>query len=194
MESTNWQDITDLDLVKACLPNNETAFSALYQRYEKRVFQYLMTVVNDTGLAEEILVEVMVALWKGLHTFQGQSKVSTWIFGIAHHKAVDAIRKLTSQQRGGTNLGEIAESAESQENPLEHAQQTRMAALTQRALTGLSADHREIIHMAFYEELSYPEIANLLKIPVNTVKTRVFYAKQQLKKSLQNQGVTEDII
>jgi RNA polymerase sigma-70 factor (ECF subfamily) len=69
-----------------------------------------------------------------------------------------------------------------------------MAALTIQALTTLSPDHREILHMAFYEELSYPEIAELLGIPVNTVKTRVYYAKQQLKKNLQHQGVTEESI
>ena len=194
MDATNWQDVTDLDLLKACVPDNEEAFAALYQRYEKRVFQYLMTVVNDATLAEETLVEVMLALWKGLKTFQGQSKVSTWIFGIAHHKAVDALRKVTSQQRGGTPLHEIAETAESGHNPYEEAQQQRMATLTNQALTTLTPDHREIIHMAFYEELSYPEIADLLHIPVNTVKTRVYYAKQQLKKSLQQQGLTADMM
>jgi len=194
MDATNWQDATDLDLLKACVPENEEAFAALYQRYEKRVFQYLMTVVNDATLAEETLVEVMLALWKGLKTFQGQSKVSTWIFGIAHHKAVDALRKVTSQQRGGTPLHEIAETAESEHNPYEEAQQQRMATLTNQALTTLTPDHREIIHMAFYEELSYPEIADLLHIPVNTVKTRVYYAKQQLKKSLQQQGLTADMM
>ena len=194
MDATNWQDVTDLDLLKACVPDNEEAFAALYQRYEKRVFQYLMTVVNDATLAEETLVEVMLALWKGLKTFQGQSKVSTWIFGIAHHKAVDALRKVTSQQRGGTPLHEIAETAESGHNPYEEAQQQRMATLTNQALTTLTPDHREIIHMAFYEELSYPEIADLLHIPVNTVKTRVYYAKQQLKKSFQQQGLTADMM
>ena len=194
MDTTNWQDVTDLDLLKACIPNNEDAFAALYQRYEKRVFQYLMTVVNDPTLAEEILVEVMLGIWKGLKTFQGQSKVSTWIFGIAHHKAVDALRKVTNQQRGGTPLEDIAESAESGHNPFQDAQQNRMATLTNQALTTLSPDHRAIIHMAFYEELSYPEISELLAIPVNTVKTRVYYAKQQLKKNLQQQGLTEEMI
>lgn len=192
MSSTNCQDLTDSDLIKACVPHNEEAFAVLYQRYEKRVFQYLMTIMNEASLAEETLVEVMLAIWKGLDTFQGQSKVSTWIFGIAHHKAVDALRKVTSRQRGGMPLEDIVETAESNENPLEDTQQKRMATLTNQALTTLSPDHREILHMAFYEELSYPEIAQLLGIPVNTVKTRVFYAKQQLKKNLQHQGVTEE--
>jgi RNA polymerase sigma-70 factor (ECF subfamily) len=194
MNSTNWQDLTDSDLIKACVPNNEEAFAILYQRYEKRVFQYLMTMMNEAPLAEETLVEVMLAIWKCLHTFQEQSKVSTWIFGIAHHKAVDALRKVTRQQRGGMPLEDIVETVESNENPLEDTQQKRMAALTNQALTTLSPDHREIVHMAFYEELSYPEIAELLDIPVNTVKSRVYYAKQQLKKHLQHQGLTEEII
>jgi RNA polymerase sigma-70 factor (ECF subfamily) len=194
MSSTNCQDLTDSDLIKACIPKNEEAFAVLYQRYEKRVFQYLMTIMNEATLAEETLVEVMLAIWKGLNTFKGQSKVSTWIFGIAHHKAVDALRKVTSQQRGGMPLEDIVETAESHENPLEDMQQKRMATLTNQALTTLSPDHREILHMAFYEELSYPEISELLGIPVNTVKTRVYYAKQQLKKNLQRHGLTEESI
>lgn len=194
MSSTNCQDLTDSDLIKACIPKNEEAFAVLYQRYEKRVFQYLMTIMNEATLAEETLVEVMIAIWKGLNTFKGQSKVSTWIFGIAHHKAVDALRKVTSQQRGGMPLEDIVETAESHENPLEDMQQKRMATLTNQALTTLSPDHREILHMAFYEELSYPEISELLGIPVNTVKTRVYYAKQQLKKNLQRHGLTEESI
>ena len=194
MSSTNWQDLTDSDLIKACIPNNEEAFVVLYQRYENRVFQYLMTIMNEATLAEETLVEVMLAIWKGLNSFKGQSKVSTWIFGIAHHKAVDALRKVTSQQRGGIPLEDISETEGSNENPMEDAQQKGMALLTNQGLMTLSSDHREILHMAFYEELSYPEIAELLGIPVNTVKTRVYYAKQQLKKSLQRQGVTEESI
>lgn len=194
MSSTNWQDLTDSDLLKSCIPNNQEAFAILYQRYEKRVFQYLMTILNEATLAEETLVEVMLAIWKGLQTFQGQSKVSTWIFGIAHHKAVDALRKVTSQQRGGIPLEDIIETAESNENPLNDTQQKRMAELTNQGLMTLSPDHREILHMAFFEELSYPEIGKLLDIPVNTVKTRVYYAKQQLKKSLRHQGVTKEII
>ncbi|MEO8324554.1 MAG: sigma-70 family RNA polymerase sigma factor [Nitrospirota bacterium] len=194
MSSTNWQDLTDSDLLKACVPNNEEAFAILYQRYEKRVFQYLMTIMNEAILAEETLVEVMLAIWKGLQTFQGQSKVSTWIFGIAHHKAVDALRKVNSQQRGGIPLEDIIETAESNQNPLNDTQHKRMAELTNQGLMTLSPDHREILHMAFFEEFSYPEIAELLAIPVNTVKTRVYYAKQQLKKNLQQQGVTKEII
>jgi RNA polymerase sigma-70 factor (ECF subfamily) len=192
MSSTNWQDLPDSDLIKCCIPNNEEAFAVLYQRYENRVFQYLITILNDAAIAEETLVDVMLAVWKSLQSFKGQSKVSTWIFGIAHHKAVDALRKFTSQQRGGMPLEDIVDTAESADNPLKETEQKNMAALTSQVLMTLSADHREILHMAFYEELSYIEISELLHIPVNTVKTRVYYAKQQLRKNLQHQGVTEE--
>jgi len=194
MDSTNWQDMTDFDLIKSCIPDNQHAFEALYHRYEKRVFRYVMTVVADATLAEEILVEVMLAVWKGLKTFQGQSKVSTWIFGIAHHKAVDGLRKVTSQQRGGVPIEDILESPDSKDGPLEETNKNRLAELTNRAMMNLSSDHREILHMAFYEGQSYPEISGTLDIPVNTVKTRVYYAKQQLKKILQQHSVTEDIL
>ncbi len=194
MDSTNWQDMTDFDLIKSCIPDNQHAFEALYHRYEKRVFRYLLTMVADAALAEEILVEVMLAVWKGLTTFQGQSKVSTWIFGIAHHKAVDGLRKVTSQQRGSIPIENIAESPDPHDGPLEETNKNRLAELTNQAMLNLSSDHREILHLTFHEGQSYPEISELLGIPVNTVKTRVYYAKQQMKKTLQHQGVTEDIL
>ena len=182
MDSTNWKDLTDLNLLKACMPDNQHAFEVLYHRYEKRVFRYLLTMVTDAILAEEILVEVMLAVWKGLTTFQGQSKVSTWIFGIAHHKAVDGLRKVTSQQRRSIPIENIVESPDPHDGPLEETNKNQLAELTNQAMMNLSSDHREILHMTFFEGQSYPEISEILDIPVNTVKTRVYYAKQQMKK------------
>ena len=107
---------------------------------------------------------------------------------------MDSLRRLTSQQRGVRPLEDIVESPDQRDGPLEEADKTRLAALTNQALATLSLDHRAILHMAFYEGLSYPEIAELLTIPVNTVKTRVFYAKQQLKRTLIRQGVSEETL
>ncbi len=136
----------------------------------------------------------MLAVWKGLKTFQGQSKVSTWIFGIAHHKAVDGLRKVTSLQRGGIPIEDIMESPDPKDGPLEKTNEKRMAEMTNTAMMALSEDHRKVLHMTFFEGQSYPEISEVLGIPVNTVKTRVYYAKQQLKKTLLHHGMTEDLL
>jgi len=194
MNATELEHLTDSDLLKASVPEEEQAFAVLYQRYEKRVFQYLMTLLNDATLAEDTLVEVMLGVWKGFKTFQGRSKVSTWIFGIAHHKAVDTLRRVTSQQRGEIPIENILESPDPKDGPMEETEKIRLATLTNQTLKNLSPDHREVLHLAFYEGLSYPEIARLLTIPVNTVKTRVFYAKQQLRQVLTSQGINSETL
>ena len=194
MDTTDLQSLTDEDLVAASGKKNEHAFQALYHRYEKRVFHYLMSVIGNAVLTEETMVEVMVAIWRGAEKFRGTSKVSTWIFGIAHHKAVDAIRRVSGYQRHTVTLEDISEAPDGAESPEEQANQKTIAGLTNQALGELSNEHREILHFAFYEELSYQEISTLLDIPINTVKTRVFYAKQQLKRVLERQGMNETLL
>lgn len=173
---------------------DEDAFQALYHRYEKRVFQYMMSTLGDPHLTEETMVEVMVAVWKGAGKFRGASKVSTWIFGIAHHKAIDAIRRVSSQRRSSLPLDDAAETVDPSDGPEDKAQQQDLAKLTNQAMQDLSADHREVLHLAFFEELSYQDIAAMLEIPINTVKTRVYYAKQQLKGQMQSLGVSESML
>lgn len=160
------------------------AFERLYQLYEKRVFQYISTLVHDRSVAEDVVVEVMVAVWRGACTFTNSSRVSTWIFGIARHKALDALRKLTRFEQERMEFEHAADLSNPGEDPVESIARKQEAALTRQALTTLSREHQEVIRLAFYEDFPYEEIARLLGIPVNTVKTRVYYAKQQLKQRL----------
>ena len=173
---------------------DEEAFQALYHRYEKRVFQYMISTLGDPNLTEETMVEVMVAVWKGAEKFRGASKVSTWIFGIAHHKAIDAIRRVSSHRQSSLPLDDAAETVDLSDGPEDQVQQKNLAKLTNQAMKDLSVDHREVLHLAFFEELSYQEISSLLEIPINTVKTRVYYAKQQLKGQMQSLGFSETML
>jgi len=165
----------------AVAAGDRRSFEQLYRIYEARVFNYIRTFVSDRAVADEVLVEVMVSVWQEAKTFRHISRVSTWILGIARHKALDAVRRTGRQQHGRVDLEEIADVADPADGPAEDADQRKLAALTRQALAKLSREHEEIIRLAFYEELPYEEISALLDIPVNTVKTRVFYAKRQLK-------------
>ncbi len=125
----------------------------------------------------------MLAIWRGAGSFAHTSRVSTWIFGIARHKALDALRRTGRQQREAP-LDEVLDQAHLQESPIEGVHRRQMAAVTQNAISQLSPEHQEVLRLVFYEELPYDEIAALLSIPTNTVKTRVYYAKQHLKQQL----------
>jgi RNA polymerase sigma-70 factor, ECF subfamily len=192
MDTTHRHDGSESDLLAAVAAGKQSAFDRLYSLYEQRVFQYVCTLVYNSALAEEIVGDTMMAVWRGAGTFSHTSRVSTWIFGIARHKALDAMRRTGRQQRE-VDLDGATELPDTEESPLEGVQRKQAASLTQRALAGLSREHQEILRLVFYEELPYEEIAALLSIPTNTVKTRVYYAKQHLKQQLERLGQKESI-
>ena len=171
---------------------DQSAFERLYGLYEKRVYQYVCTLIFDSALAEEVVGDTMLAVWRGAKSFARTSRLSTWIFGIARHKAMDALRHTSKHQRE-VNLDGALTIPDHQHSPSETVQQTQVGELTQQALATLSREHQEILRLAFFEELPYEEISVLLSIPTNTVKTRVYYAKQRLKDCLESLGQKESI-
>ena len=156
------------------------AFEALYRRYEKRVYNYVYLLARNASLAEEVVADTMIAVWRGARGFSAGSRVSTWILGIARHKAIDALRR-SSRERDAVPLEDAPEAIDPQASPSLQATRAEEATLLRKALSALSPEHQEVLRLVFFEELPYEDIARLLAIPLNTVKTRVFYAKQQLK-------------
>jgi RNA polymerase sigma-70 factor (ECF subfamily) len=185
------QQVPDLELLAATASGGSAAFETLYARYERRVFNYVRTFVRQPTIAEGVVIDTMMAVWDGARAFNRDSRVSTWILGIARHKALDAVRKLKS--RAETAIDQAEDIADPAEAPHEALARTSQAQLMLQAIAQLSPDHQEILRLAFYEDLPYEEIAALLSIPDNTVKTRVFYAKQQLKGHLQKLGIESSL-
>jgi RNA polymerase sigma-70 factor (ECF subfamily) len=193
MDATYVTDTSDQELLAAVANGDRSAFERLYRSYEKRVYHYVQTLVSDVSLAEEIVGDTMVAVWRGAGSFAHTSRVSTWIFGIARHKALDAIRRSGRRQRE-VDLDGAADLPHPHDRPEEGVFRSQLAKLTQRAMAGLTPEHREILRLVFYEEQPYEEISVLLGIPTNTVKTRVYYAKQRLKEQLAHLGQKELIL
>jgi RNA polymerase sigma-70 factor, ECF subfamily len=176
--------VSDLDLIATTASGGTAAFERLYERYERRVYNYVRTFLRQPALAEEVVIDTMLAVWHGARGFSRSSRVSTWILGIARHKALDAVRSAV-RSGGNVPLDETAELADEAEGLADAADHQFRSAAVRRALARLSQDHQEVLRLAFFEELPYEEIALLLEIPDNTVKTRVFYAKQQLRRQLE---------
>lgn len=194
MDATHGHNALEGTLVARVATGDTQAFDTLYRLYEKRVYHYIRTFVRDASLAEEIVGEVMFALWRGACTFTHQSRVSTWIFGIARHKALDAVRRNGKIGQSTAPLEDVPDLPSQQETPIEGIQREQLGIVTRQALSNLSAEHQEILRLVFYEELPYEEIALLLTIPENTVKTRVFYAKQQLKRQMDRMLSRESVV
>lgn len=166
---------------------DERAFEKLFRSYAPRIFRYAMMHLNDQTKAEEVVQETMLAVWKGAKNFAGRSQVSSWILGIARNKALDHIR---ARRREPESLEEknVDRRVSAQPTPDQIAHKEAQNELLRRALAKLAPEHREVILLAFYNDLSYSEIAQMLHCPEGTVKSRVYYAKEQLKKLLSTAG------
>ena len=194
MDPTHDQNATEVRLVARVATGDPQAFEELYGHYEKRVYHYVCTLVRDPTLAEEVVGDVMLAVWQGAHHFAHHSRISTWIFGIARHKAFDALRRHGRHHQQALPLDDAPDLPDRQDSPLEQIHREQVGWVTRQALARLSPEHQEILRLAFYEELPYDEIAGLLEIPENTVKTRVFYAKQQLKRHMDRVTAGESVL
>jgi RNA polymerase sigma-70 factor, ECF subfamily len=188
VDVTDQQEDSDHELVAATASGEPQAFERLYHRYERCIYNYARTFVRRPTSAEEVVIDTMMAVWHGARGFAGNSRVSTWILGIARHKALDAVRK-SKHESEAAPLDQAAEIIDTAAAPSELVNRDHQAQLMRNAIARLSPDHQEILRLAFYEELPYEDIAALLSIPDNTVKTRVFYAKQQLRHQLANSDV-----
>lgn len=180
MEETARADL-ELLWIQQIAAGDRDAFENLYKAYAPRLFRYLVSMIADAGAAEELTNDVMVAAWKGAAAFRGDSKPSTWLFGIAHHKVLNAWRR---KQPTTVEIEEASRIAASDEGPEEAVQRHGLEQRVRGALQELSPEHRAVVELTFYHGLSYQEIAQIVASPVNTVKTRMFYAKKKLQEAL----------
>jgi RNA polymerase sigma-70 factor (ECF subfamily) len=177
---------TQLQLLQNMAAGDREAFTTLYRQLERPLFGYLMKLVREREMAEDVLSETMLEVWRQAGRFEGRSSVSTWGFSIAHHRAVSRFRKRRESALDEDHAATIADDAPL---PDQRAQSLGMSRLLTRLMDQLSFEHREIIHLAYYQEFSVQEIADALGLPPNTVKTRMFYARQRLKTLLAESGV-----
>jgi RNA polymerase sigma-70 factor (ECF subfamily) len=175
-------------LVEKVAGGDHVAFRWLFRRFQRPVHAYLSRLVRLSHIADELMNETMLELWKGAGRFGGRSTVSTWLFGIARHKAIDHLRRAREGSLDEEAFAEVPDPSPSPEDALGRAS---VADLVGKLMNRLSVEHREVLHLAYREELSVEEIADLVDCPVNTVKTRMFYARKRLKTLLAESGVEE---
>ena len=169
----------ELSLISRVAVGDIEAFKTLYQVYQTRLFAYLKKMLGDVGSAEELCNDVMLDVWRQAGQFKGKSKLSTWIFGIARYKALNMLRR--KGRRINVTLEQAAKTADARPDPEKTAERRDTREKLEAALRTLSQEHREVIELTFYQEFSYEEIAQIMKCPVGTVKTRMFYARLKLR-------------
>ncbi len=174
-------------LLKAIAAGDAKALERLYVRAETRVFRFLLRMVKSQAIAEELLNEVFLSVWQNAQRYEGRSEPMTWMLSIAHNKAISVLRKRTEvlgiAEEAGRNL-EADEDA-----PDVAAQKQDKSAKIKACIAELSADHRAILDLVYYQDQSVAEAAEVLGIPEATVKTRMFYARKKLSELLLERGI-----
>ncbi len=180
------QSDSDQDLILRVAKGDRLAFRTLYARHNVRVFRFILRFIKDEGQAEDLIGEVFLDVWRQADRFEGRSSVSTWILGMARFKALSSLRKTTEAELDEEQAAAIADDADTPETV---SQKLDKAKAIRRCIDQLSPEHREIVDLVYYQEKSISEVAEIVGIPENTVKTRMFYARKRLQELMQSAGV-----
>ena len=167
----------DARLITQIVEGDLRAFECLYRNYHPRLTRFLSGFLRRPQLVEEALNDTMMVVWKRPGSFNGASKVSTWIFAIAYRTALKARARHDEPMDD-----EASESRPSGElGPEQELGRRQVQDVLLRAMNQLSADHRAVVDLTYFHDAGYREIAEILDCPVGTVKTRMHHAKRHLK-------------
>jgi len=168
-------------LLKGMAAGDEAALREFYQAFHGRVYSFALKRLRDPADAADVLNEVMLEVWRSASRFEGRSQVSTWVLGIAHHKVIDILRRRKDQPQEEFDPDSIVDDGPAAVDVIASMQD---AAQLRRCLDELSDAHRLVVHLAFFEDLAYEEIARIADCPVGTVKTRMFHVRRLMKDCL----------
>jgi RNA polymerase sigma-70 factor (ECF subfamily) len=168
---------SDEMLVERIAGGDKLAMQVLFARHRTAIYRWLLRFVGNETVAEDLVSDVFLDVWRQAGRFEGRAAVSTWLLSIARFKALSARRR-----RPDAELDEVIEAtvADPTDDPEVTLEKKNRDELVREALTTLSSEHREIIDLVYYHEKSVEECAQILSIPRATVKTRMFYARKKL--------------
>jgi RNA polymerase sigma-70 factor (ECF subfamily) len=178
------QDTSDETLVAQIAQRDKRALQQLYSRHHVRIYRFALRFLNDA--AEDTVSEVFIDVWRQAERFEGRSQVTTWLLAIARNKALSMLRRRSNEELDD----EVAEFIEDpSDNPEVAMLKSQRASVLQDCLTQLSPAHREIVDLVYYHEKSVEEVAEIISVPANTVKTRMFYARKRIGELMAAKGI-----
>lgn len=153
------------------------AFEALYRVYHPRLTRFFERMMRRPDLVPEVLNDTCLVIWHRCDSFNGLSKVSTWIFGIAYRTALKALQRFDESVADD----HAAQRSDPGPGPEQDLQQRQLQLALLRALDELSPEHRAVLSLTYFHGMGCAEIAEIVDCPVDTVKTRMFYARKRLR-------------
>jgi RNA polymerase sigma-70 factor (ECF subfamily) len=180
------QATSDEVLIGRIAKGDRLAMQVLFARHHVRVYRFVLRLVGNPTVAEDLISEVFLDVWRQADRFEGRSAVSTWMLAIARFKALSALRKKPDEELDDETAETIEDTSDTPEVALEKKDKSTVL---RQCLEKLTPEHKEIIDLVYYHEKSVEEVAEIVGIPENTVKTRMFYARKKLAELLKAAGV-----
>ena len=180
------QETTDESLVASIAQGDKRALQTLYGRHSVRIFRFALRFLNDESMAEDMVSEVFLDVWRQAARFEARSKVSTWLLAIARNKALSVLRRRSTEELDEEMAEAIKDPSDDPEVSMQKQQQISKL---QECLTQLSPAHREIVDLVYYHGKTIEEVVAIIRVPVNTVKTRMFYARKRIGELMTAKGV-----
>jgi RNA polymerase sigma-70 factor, ECF subfamily len=180
------QATSDEALIARIASGERLAMQLLFTRFHVRVYRFILRLVRNESLAEDLISEVFLDVWRQAGRFEGRSSASTWLLAIARFKALSALRRRPDQELDEDKAAALQDPGD---DPEVSMQKKDKGAVLRQCLTALSRDHREIVDLVYYHEQSIEDVAKIVGIPENTVKTRLFYARKKLAELLKAAGI-----
>src|ERR1700730_16759558 len=180
-------ETSDEALIGLIADGDKRAMQVLYGRHNVRVYRFIVRLTGNQSLAEDLVSEVFLDVWRQADGFAAKSQVSTWLLAIARYKALSALRRRTDEHLDDQMAATIEDTADDPEVQVNTKDRN---SIVQKCLTQLSPAHREVIDLVYYHEKSVDEVARIVGVPAATVKTRMFYARNKMADLLKQAGVS----
>ncbi|WP_084658801.1 RNA polymerase sigma factor [Thermogemmatispora onikobensis] len=178
----------DAQLVKASQRGDREAFALLVQRYQRRIFNMILRMLQDYEEACEITQEAFLAAWQGLPTFRGEARFPTWLYRIAYNCCLRQLeqRRRDKALQNAMQEQQLLDEAGDQRRQAESTLEARdRLALVREQLEALPTKYRIVLVLRHLQEMTYEEMAEILMMPIGTIKTHLFRARNLLKERLQ---------
>ena len=179
--------LADEDVMQLVRGGDARAFEVIYERHSAAAFSLAYRMMGTRGGAEDVTQDAFLSLWRsGARYDRARGSVRTWVLGIVHHRAIDALRRATVHDRRRAGDEGIEERFEAAERTDVEAARRDEARTVRAALDGLPRDQRQVIELAYFGGFTHTEIADMLKAPVGTIKGRMRLGLSKMRDRLSN--------
>jgi len=180
------QQIMDEALIGGIAAGDKLSMRVLFARHHTRVYRFVLRLAGDETIAEDVVSEVFYEVWRQASRFEARSQVSTWLLAIARYRTLTALKRRSDARLESDDVAEIEDPAADPELAIQTKDRNDVL---RQCLLQLSPAQREVIDLIYYHEKSAAEVAAIVGVPRNTVKTRMFSARKKLSELLKEAGI-----